>query len=86
VDNAVNSADHKPLVAVVKAAASWTRSRARGFTVFAPTKSAFSALPDLLKPESRAALAKVLTYQWQSAAIQRRPAWDISNLRRRSDP
>jgi uncharacterized surface protein with fasciclin (FAS1) repeats len=68
VDNAVNSKDHTTLVAAVKAAGLVDTLKGAGpFTVFAPTNAAFDALPagtvdTLLKPENKAALAKVLTY------------------------
>lgn len=68
VDNAVNSADHTTLVAAVKAADLVATLKSAGpFTVFAPVNDAFENLPEgtvgtLLKPENRAALAKVLTY------------------------
>ena len=68
IDNAVNSADHTTLVAAVKAAGLVSTLKGPGpFTVFAPTNMAFSALPagtvdNLLKPESKDALTKVLTY------------------------
>ncbi|AJE97277.1 fasciclin domain-containing protein [Pandoraea apista] len=68
IQNAVNSKDHTTLVAAVKAAGLVdTLSGAGPFTVFAPTNEAFAALPagtvdGLLKPESRPALVKVLTY------------------------
>ena len=68
VDNAVNSADHTTLVAAVKAAGLVETLKGKGpFTVFAPTNEAFAVLPagtvdGLLKPESKAALTKVLTY------------------------
>ncbi len=68
IDNAVNSADHTTLVAAVKAAGLVTTLKGKGpFTVFAPTNAAFAALPagtvdNLLKPESKDALTKVLTY------------------------
>ncbi|MEO6747526.1 MAG: fasciclin domain-containing protein [Caldimonas sp.] len=68
VDNAVNSKDHTTLVAAVKAAGLVDTLKSPGpFTVFAPTNAAFSALPagtvdTLLKPESKPALTKVLTY------------------------
>ncbi|KJJ99658.1 fasciclin [Burkholderiaceae bacterium 26] len=68
IQNAVNSKDHTTLVAAVKAGGlvetlSWTGP----FTVFAPTNEAFAALPSgtvdqLLKPESKPTLVKVLTY------------------------
>src|SRR6201996_5994059 len=68
VQNAVNSKDHTTLVAAVKAAGLVdTLSGSGPFTVFAPTNEAFAALPagtvdTLVKPENKAALAKVLTY------------------------
>jgi uncharacterized surface protein with fasciclin (FAS1) repeats len=68
IDNAVNSKDHTTLVAAVKAAGLVDTLKGAGpFTVFAPTNAAFAALPagtveGLLKPESKPALTKVLTY------------------------
>jgi uncharacterized surface protein with fasciclin (FAS1) repeats len=68
VDNAVNSADHTTLVAAVKAAGLVETLKGSGpFTVFAPTNAAFAALPEgtvanLLEPESKEQLTKVLTY------------------------
>lgn len=68
VDNAVNSADHTTLVAAVKAAGLVETLKSKGpFTVFAPTNNAFAALPsgtvdNLLKPENKEMLTKVLTY------------------------
>jgi uncharacterized surface protein with fasciclin (FAS1) repeats len=68
IENAVNSMDHTTLVAAVKAAGLVdTLKGPDPFTVFAPTNNAFSALPpgtvdNLLKPESKDALVKVLTY------------------------
>lgn len=68
VENAVNSNDHTTLVAAVKAAGLVETLSGKGpFTVFAPTNSAFSALPagtvdTLLKPENKGALTGVLTY------------------------
>ena len=68
VDNAVNSGDHKTLVAAVKAAdLVMTLKGAGPFTVFAPTDEAFAKLPagtvdTLLKTENKATLAKILTY------------------------
>ncbi len=67
VQNAVNSKDHTTLVAAVKAAGLVdTLSSAGPFTVFAPTNAAFAQLPkgtveDLLKPENKDKLTKVLT-------------------------
>jgi uncharacterized surface protein with fasciclin (FAS1) repeats len=68
IENAVNSKDHTTLVAAVKAAGLVETLQGKGpFTVFAPTNNAFSALPagtvdNLLKPENKAMLTKVLTY------------------------
>jgi uncharacterized surface protein with fasciclin (FAS1) repeats len=68
VQNAVNSKDHTTLVAAVKAAGLVdTLSGSGPFTVFAPTNEAFAKLPagtveNLVKPENKAALTKILTY------------------------
>lgn len=68
VDNAVNSADHTTLVAAVKAAGLVETLKGKGpFTVFAPTNAAFNMLPagtvdNLVKPENKATLTKILTY------------------------
>ena len=68
IDNAVNSKDHTTLVTAVKAAGLVSTLKGAGpFTVFAPTNEAFGKLPDgvvdnLLKPENKQALVKVLTY------------------------
>jgi uncharacterized surface protein with fasciclin (FAS1) repeats len=67
VENAVNSKDHTTLVAAVKAAGLVETLEGKGpFTVFAPTNEAFAKLPkgtveNLLKPENKAQLTKVLT-------------------------
>ena len=67
VENAVNSKDHTTLVAAVKAAGLVETLQGKGpFTVFAPTNEAFAALPagtvdNLLKPENKEQLTKVLT-------------------------
>jgi uncharacterized surface protein with fasciclin (FAS1) repeats len=68
IDNAVNSKDHTTLVAAVKAAGLVNTLKGPSpFTVFAPTNTAFLALPagtvdTLLKPENKPQLTKVLTY------------------------
>jgi uncharacterized surface protein with fasciclin (FAS1) repeats len=68
IQNAVNSKDHTTLVAAVKAAGLVdTLSGPGPFTVFAPTNAAFGKLPagtvdNLVKPENKATLTKVLTY------------------------
>jgi uncharacterized surface protein with fasciclin (FAS1) repeats len=67
VENAVNSKDHTTLVAAVKAAGLVETLMGPGpFTVFAPVNDAFAALPagtveNLLKPENKATLTKILT-------------------------
>jgi uncharacterized surface protein with fasciclin (FAS1) repeats len=68
IANAMNSKDHTTLVAAVKAAGLVDTLQGAGpFTVFAPTNAAFAKLPAgtvdmLLKPDSKPALTKVLTY------------------------
>lgn len=68
VENALNSKDHTTLVAAVKAAGLVKTLESPGpFTVFAPTNEAFDKLPagtvnNLLKPENKAMLSKILTY------------------------
>lgn len=68
VENAVNSADHTTLVAAVKQAGlAETLSGAGPFTVFAPTNTAFDAVPkatleSLMKPEMKDKLTNILTY------------------------
>jgi uncharacterized surface protein with fasciclin (FAS1) repeats len=68
IQNAVNSKDHTTLVAAVKAAGLVdTLSGPGPFTVFAPVNAAFAKLPagtvdNLLKPENKDMLVKVLTY------------------------
>jgi uncharacterized surface protein with fasciclin (FAS1) repeats len=68
IENAVNSKDHKTLVAAVKAAGLVETLQSAGpFTVFAPTDEAFNKLPggtveSLVKPENKATLTSILTY------------------------
>ena len=68
VGNAVNSADHTTLVAAVKAAGLVDTLNSPGpYTVFAPVNAAFAELPagtvdNLLRPENKPVLTKVLTY------------------------
>jgi uncharacterized surface protein with fasciclin (FAS1) repeats len=68
VANAVNSPDHKTLVAAVKAAGLVDTLQGEGpFTVLAPTDDAFGRLPagtveTLVKPESKETLTGILTY------------------------
>jgi uncharacterized surface protein with fasciclin (FAS1) repeats len=75
VENAVNSKDHTTLVAAVKAAGLVETLESAGpFTVFAPTNEAFAKLPagtvdNLVKPENKATLTKILTYHVVSGRI-----------------
>lgn len=65
---AANRKELSTLVAAVKAAGLVETLQGKGpYTIFAPTNSAFAALPDgtvetLLKPENKDQLIKVLTY------------------------
>ena len=67
IQNAVNSKINTTLVAAVKAAGLVETLSGKGpFTVFAPTNDAFAALPagtvdNLLKPENKPTLVKILT-------------------------
>ena len=76
VENAMGSSEHTTLVAAVKAAdLVETLSGAGPFTVFAPTNAAFDKLPagtvdNLLKPEMKGDLAKVLTYHVVSGSYK----------------
>ena len=80
IDNAVNSQDHTTLVAAVKAAGLVETLAGPGpFTVFAPTNAAFDKLPagaveNLLKPQNKRMLTKVLTYHVVAGA------WDSQKL------
>ena len=75
VENAVNSKDHTTLVAAVKAAGLVDTLEGPGpFTVFAPTNEAFAALPagtvdNLVKPENKDTLTKILTYHVVSGKL-----------------
>jgi uncharacterized surface protein with fasciclin (FAS1) repeats len=80
IENAMNSKDHTTLVAAVKAAGLVETLEGAGpFTVFAPTNEAFDMLPkgtidNLLRPENKEMLQKILTYHvvagnWDSKAI-----------------
>ena len=68
VDVAMGSKNHTTLVAALKAADLVSTLKGKGpFTIFAPSNSAFNKLPkgtvkNLLKPESKVALVKLLTY------------------------
>jgi uncharacterized surface protein with fasciclin (FAS1) repeats len=68
VDTAVKAGSFKTLTTALKAADLVIVLKGKGpFTVFAPTDEAFAKLPkgtveDLLKPENKAKLVKILTY------------------------
>jgi len=68
IENALNSKDQTTLVAAVKATGLVETLQSKGpFTVFAPTNEAFDKLPagtvdNLVKPENKATLTKILTY------------------------
>ena len=68
VDTAVSAGKFNTLVAAVKAAGLVDTLKGKGpFTVFAPTDKAFAKLPkgtlaDLLKPQNKDKLVKILTY------------------------
>ncbi len=82
VDLAVGNKNLSTLVAAVKAAGLVNTLKSDGpFTVFAPTNQAFAALPkgtveNLLKPENKKALIKVLTYHVVAAKAM---AGDLKN-------
>jgi len=81
IENAVNSKDHTTLVAAVKAAGLVeTLSSAGPFTVFAPTNEAFNKLPagtvdNLVKPENKATLTKILTYHVVPGKLSSTELW-----------
>lgn len=81
IENAVNSKDHKTLVAAVKAADLVETLQSPGpFTVFAPTDAAFAKLPagtveNLVKPENKAMLTKILTYHVLPGKYSSKQIW-----------
>ncbi len=76
VEIAAGNDDFSTLVTAVKAAGlAGTLSGEGPFTVFAPTNAAFAALPDglvaeLVKPENKATLQKILTYHVVSGQLK----------------
>lgn len=76
VENASGSSEHTTLVAAVQAAGLVeTLSGSGPFTVFAPTNMAFEEVgndkvQDLLKPENKEKLTKILTYHVVPGAIK----------------
>jgi len=81
VENAVNSKDHTTLVAAVKAAGLVETLESAGpFTVFAPTNEAFGKLPEgtvdnLVKPENKETLTKILTYHVVAGRLSSADLW-----------
>lgn len=81
VENAMNSKDHKTLVAAVKAADLVETLQGKGpFTVFAPTDDAFAKLPagtveTLVKPENKEMLTKILTYHVLPGKYSSKQVW-----------
>ena len=75
MENAMNSSDHTKLVAALRAAGLVGTLETPGpFTVFAPTNEAFARLPsgtieNLLKPENKDMLVKILTYHVVSGRV-----------------
>lgn len=82
IENAVNSNDHKTLVAAVKAAGLVKTLQSKGpFTVFAPTDKAFAKLPKgtidhVLKPENKAILTQILTYHVLAGNYSAEKVWE----------
>ena len=83
---AVNSPDHKTLVAALQAAEYVDAlSNAGPFTVFAPTDEAFGKLPEgtvenLVKPENKDALRNILEYHVYVGVINENYIKDGMNL------
>ena len=81
VENAVNSKDHTTLVAAVKEAGLVETLESAGpFTVFAPTNEAFNKLPagtvdNLVKPENKEMLTKILTYHVVQGRLSSEELW-----------
>jgi uncharacterized surface protein with fasciclin (FAS1) repeats len=82
VENAAKSKDHTTLVTAVKAAGLVDTLEGKGpFTVFAPTNAAFGKLPagtvdNLVKPENKKTLTKILTYHVVPGKLE---ASDLTN-------
>ena len=87
IQNAVNSKDHTTLVAAVKAAGLVSTLEGKGpFTVFAPTNAAFAKLPagtvdNLVKPENKATLTKILTYHVVAGKLEASDLTDGKKLK-----
>lgn len=88
VDIAISSEDHSTLVTAVKAADLVETLKGDGpFTIFAPTNAAFDKLPEgtvanLLNPENKDQLAKILSYHVISGNLM---AADVLNAIKSGD-
>jgi len=84
VDTAVGAGTFKTLAAALQAAGLVDTLKGKGpFTVFAPTDAAFAKLPagtveELLKPENKAKLTRILTYHVVAGKVL---AADVVKLR-----
>jgi uncharacterized surface protein with fasciclin (FAS1) repeats len=84
VDTAVGAGSFKTLVKALQAADLVTTLKGSGpFTVFAPTDEAFAKLPratldDLLKPENKAKLRRILSYHVVAGRVT---AADVQKLK-----
>jgi len=87
VEAAVHSKTFTTLVAAVKAAGlAETLSGEGPFTVFAPTDEAFKALPEgtvanLLKPENKDQLIKILTYHVVPGKVMAKQVVDLTEAK-----
>jgi uncharacterized surface protein with fasciclin (FAS1) repeats len=87
VENAAKSKDHTTLVAAVKAAGLVDTLEGKGpFTVFAPTNAAFGKLPagtvdNLVKPENKKNLTKILTYHVVAGKLEASDLTDGKKLK-----
>jgi uncharacterized surface protein with fasciclin (FAS1) repeats len=87
VDTAASAGNFNTLVAAVKAAGLVDTLKGKGpFTVFAPTDEAFAKLPagtveNLLKPENKEQLVKLLTYHVVAGKVLAKDAAKLSEAK-----
>lgn len=87
VDTAVSAGSFKTLVAAVTEADLVETLKSKGpFTVFAPTDEAFAALPEgtvqnLLKPENKEKLVKILTYHVVPGKVMAKDAMKLKEAK-----
>ena len=87
VDTAVHAGGFSTLVAAVKAAGLVETLKGEGpFTVFAPTDSAFAALPEgtltsLLKPDNKEKLQSILTYHVVAGKVLAKDVVSLSHAK-----